>query len=285
MTAEEDIAKMRGMLAEHGASKWELAVSEWTEPRDDHAFWIIHAASYLFNFSGFRVAVDPVRPQWRIPESGNVNVQKFQHGLELVILTHHHQDHCDFTLWQEMESRDCHWIIPGHMHDYFWSNVDNIRGTIGWITPGDQLNVGPLAIDAYDGWHYENQPDGSEIVVNATAYTLSDGNKRVFLPGDVRTYDVSRIPPGMGWDLCMAHVWLGRVECLNPKPPLTDDFVNFFNAVETRKLALTHLYECSREPDSVWLQWHAEMLKEKLIGDRYTGNQISISDFFVREQF
>jgi hypothetical protein len=37
--------------------------------------------------------------------------------------------------------------------------------------------------------------------------------------------------------------------------------------------------------DSVWLQWHAEMLKEKLTGDRYTENQISISDFFAREQF
>jgi len=27
------------------------------------------------------------------------------------------------------------------------------------------------------------------------------------------------------------------------------------------------------------------MLKEKLIGDRYTENQIFISDFFAREQF
>lgn len=247
---------------------------QWQAPRNHDAVWLIYSASYLLHAGGVKWAVDPVLPDNRIPEAPELEVTSDLSDLELVLLSHAHQDHRDVRLWSQLAPSGCHWIVPDHMLADFTSHVAMRNVSHSVAVAGRELNIAGLRIVPFLSPHHERRSMELINPVASTGYLVETKNKSFLFPGDIRTYDPTYIRPFVGVTAVFAHVFLGRSAALMPAPPLLQAFTEFFLACRPRRILLTHLYEFGRDPVDCWQTSHARMAAAAL---RARGRKVKIS--------
>lgn len=249
-------------------SKYRQIIDQWNEEGED-AFWLMYAANYLFRWGGLRWIVDPLtlaaRTEADDPSQPDMDFGK----ADLVILTHRHADHLDKKLLKEIARKDLLWIIPEFLLDELKGIVDKGKNRVIIPKEGEPIEISGLSILPIEGSHWENElvRNGQVVLrgVPSFSYLFTANHKNWFLPGDTRTYDITRIPAVGELDGLIAHLWLGRKSALKVNPPLLQSFCEYFLAFKTKQIVISHLFEWGREDADLWQEYHARMVVEKMI--------------------
>ena len=121
--------------------------------------------------------------------------------LELVLLTHAHNDHLDLNLIRAIAPLPIRWIVPrfmlkGSLAREFHRNI---------IVPAASHCFKDLTITPFHAQHIHGKSGISE-----TGYLVECGGKRWLFPGDTRVYDACKYHLLCVGDTVFAHVWLGK---------------------------------------------------------------------------
>ena len=184
-------------------------------------------------------------------------------GLSFVLLSHEHSDHFDLELIRQLRGLPVTWVVPEFL-------LERLRPA---CLPAERVLVpqplrplvfSGMRITPFEGQHWEADPGypGGRRGVPAYGYLAEWPGRRWLFPGDIRTYDASRLPDFGPLDGVFAHLWLGRHEADREQAPLLDEFCRFFQAVPAPRMVVTHLEEFSRPPESRWLEPHYRMVQD-----------------------
>ncbi len=267
---------------------YKRVIDQWKLEGED-AFWLIYSANYLFRCGEVRWAVDPLTLSSRIPAESPPHIENDFERADFIVLTHRHSDHLDKQLLKAISQINIPWVVPEFMLDEIQKIVNLPNHRIIVPIPGKQLEVSGITILPFEGSHWEKTSDlniaeSSMRGVPAYSYLFEFNNKRWYIPGDTRTYDLNQVPHMGHLDGLIAHVWLGRKGALKDPPPLLDKFCEYFLRFNSSKIVLTHLDEWGRVESDLWTNHHAEMITCKIrqesssvtVISAVTGDQVSM---------
>ena len=239
---------------------WRRMLSEWQCPEASDRAWLLYSANYLLRTAGVRWALDPLTLRQRLPIAPGVDVSALA-ALDYIVLTHRHADHLDVGLLRCLREFPIHWIVP----DALLEPVQELNLPPQNITvphPLEPLHLGNLTLTPFDGLHWEadsSHPDGLRGIPS-TGYLAEFNGKRWLFPGDIRTYDASRLPSFDSVDGIFAHLWLGRRSALMTSPPLLDHFCRFYIDLQPKRIVITHMEDFGRDVNDFWDNWHYQMV-------------------------
>jgi L-ascorbate metabolism protein UlaG (beta-lactamase superfamily) len=236
---------------------WDELISEWLLPQQHDRAWLIYSANYLFHTAGVRWVMDPVTLHHRLPSAPEVDISTLC-NLDYIVLTHEHKDHLDLDLLFRLKDYPARWVVPLHLRGQLQS-LEVPDGKMIITEPGKTLDLGSLALTAFNGLHWEyssNYPDGRHGVP-ATGYLLEFNQRRWLIPGDTRTYESARLPAFGKVDGLIAHLWLGRGQALHDDPSMLEAFCQFHQALQAGRIVITHLNEWGRPSTDRWDERHA----------------------------
>lgn len=244
---------------------------EWRAENDRDYAWLTYSANYLLRTAGIRWAIDPLTLHTRLPEASLPDIAADLRGMDFVLLTHHHADHLDLKLIQALKDEPILWVIPGFLLNRVREKTDLSQSKVIIPEEGKKLKINGIAITPFKSPHWEMIPspglDGAGFQrkgVPEMGYLVEFQGSRWLFPGDIRTYDRSLVPGFPKLNGVFAHIWLGRSQALQEKPPLLEAYCDFFSRMDTARIILTHLEELHRPPQELWDRKHAEMVKERL---------------------
>jgi hypothetical protein len=267
---------------------YKKVIEQW-KLEGENAFWLMYSANYLFRCGDVRWAVDPVTLSSRIPAEDPTHVEEDFEKADFIVLTHRHADHLDKKLLRGISQINIPWVVPEFLLNEVNKIVHLPDHRIIVPTPGEHLEISGIKILALEGSHWEktgdlNAAETSLHGVPAYSYLFKAQNKKWFIPGDTRTYDLKLIPHIGNLDGLIAHIWLGRNGALLDPPPFLDKFCEYFLGFNNSKIVLTHFDEWGRAESDLWTIFHAEMITHKIrqesstitVISAVTGDQVSM---------
>ena len=242
-----------------GQFKQALGVLEQTE--GSYAS-LIGPSSYLFSTNGFRWAMDPAFRNARYLAESPSRVREYLGGLDLILVTHNHEDHLEESTVRALADTEIRWVVPDFLTDRM-SSFGVGREKLIPVSVGETVRVGPLTVRVLEGRHF--RPDTGKGI-EAVGYVVSaeDAPTLVF-PGDVRDYRTDGMEPIEG-DVCFGHVWLS--DCAKDPQrylPKCEEFAEFMLMGSRRRILLTHLYESGRSENGMWQTHHAEAARTAIL--------------------
>jgi L-ascorbate metabolism protein UlaG (beta-lactamase superfamily) len=171
--------------------------------------------------------------------------------LQLIVLSHAHNDHFDQNLISAVQGLPLQWIIPEFMLDIVMKTASIRSESIIVPKSGSQICIGDLVLTPFEGLHIRDQSGIPEM-----GYLVEFNGHRWLFPGDTRRYDISRLPDFGRLDGVFAHLWLGKAGAQINPPPLLDEFCAFFSCFNTGRLVITHLNEFGRDISELWDEIH-----------------------------
>jgi L-ascorbate metabolism protein UlaG (beta-lactamase superfamily) len=236
---------------------WDQLISEWLLPQEKDRFWLMYSANYLFRTAGVRWVMDPMTLHHRLPSAPEVDISPLC-NLDYIVLTHEHKDHLDLDLLFRLKEYPARWVVPLHLCGLLQS-LGLADGKTIIAETGKTLDLGSLALTAYDGLHWEYSGDypGGRHGVPATGYLLEFNQKRWLIPGDTRTYESAGLPDFGRVDGLIAHLWLGRGKALHNDPDMLEAFCRFHLDLQPGVIVITHLNEWGRPSTDRWNEGHA----------------------------
>jgi L-ascorbate metabolism protein UlaG (beta-lactamase superfamily) len=237
---------------------WSRITAEWNSPGPDDRAWLMYSANYLFRTAGVRWALDPLTLRRRVPSAPELDVSALA-ALDFVVLTHRHADHLDLDLLRALREYPIRYIIP----ESILALVQNVAGlpekNIIVPVPLQVLEMDGVRFTPFDGFHWEEDDSrpGGRRGVPATGYLVEFSGKRWLVPGDIRTYDATRLPHFGPVDGLIAHLWLGRGCALQNEPQLVDTFCQFCLDLCPKRIVISHLEELGRDVKEYWNELHA----------------------------
>jgi len=263
----DDIETVKLRSIEEYPTIYSHIIEQWKEEGED-AFWLIYAANYLFRWGGVRWAVDPITMSARTSAKNPVYPESDFNRADFIILTHRHADHLDKKLIKSIAHLNIPWIIPEFLLGELEDLISKRNSRIIIPKAGEQINLSGISILPYIGNHWENTGGQSETDmqhgVPSFSYLFSANQKRWFLPGDTRTYEIMNLPDTGKLDGLIAHLWLGRKSALKTVPPLQDSFCGYFLAFNTQRIVISHLHEWGREAEDLWMEKHADAVVDTM---------------------
>jgi hypothetical protein len=264
---QQEIERQRARWVKQYPSTWLEMIGEWNKAEDTDRAWLMYSANYLLRTGGTRWAIDPLVMSTRIPGVPEVDIAGGLGSLSFILLTHRHEDHLDLNVVRALRHALIRWVVPDFLYDSVVGEAGIPAEKV--IVPRmlEPIRIDGVTITAFAGLHLSDaalEPDGISHGVPAAGYLAEFQNKRWLFPGDVRSYDPSKIPAFGPVDIAFAHLWLGRSGALLDHPPLLDAFCDFYLKLNPSRLVITHLYELEREPDCIWGQCHFEMVSARL---------------------
>jgi hypothetical protein len=130
-------------------------------------------------------------------------------------------------------------------------------------TANRSIELNGIHIVPFGGLHWETTSEGHCKGVPAMGYLIECNGKRWLFPGDTRSYDSNSLPDFGTVDVIFAHLWLGRGCALVGKPPLLEDFCQFYLDLKAPRVILTHLYEFGRDASDYWDDVHVPLVCSK----------------------
>lgn len=253
------LAEQVQSAAANNPALWERVTREWREAGSADKSWLTYSANYLFSTGGVKWALDPFSLSSRIKGVPAPDYARDLQGLELVLLTHEHNDHLDLNLLRSLRDQPFTWVIPGFLQPLVAEKVDLPAERI--LTPqvGSSFQYRNLTITAFDALHFHGRRGVPEL-----GYLVESGSKRWLFPGDTRSYAHAQLPEFGRLDAVFAHLWLGKACALQPEPPQLEAFCEFYARFDTHRLIVTHLYEFGREADELWTLEHFKRVKAVL---------------------
>ena len=176
---EEKIARAR---VEYPAL-WRRLIQQWHAAESGNSAWLMYAANYLFFTGGVRWAIDPFSPATRIKGIPHADYAADLDQLELVLLTHAHNDHLDLNLIRAISGLPIQWIVPEFM-------LEKVTGAgvpgKNILVPvnGKTIEFKGLGITPFAGQHIHGR-----YGVPETGYLVECAGKRWLFPGDTRVYE------------------------------------------------------------------------------------------------
>jgi phosphoribosyl 1,2-cyclic phosphodiesterase len=233
---------------------------QWRDGGDDR-FWLTGAANYLFRTKGVRWAVDPVFKHPAVIDAITASGARELDGLSFVLYSHDHRDHVHPPTIRALAGLPAKWVVPHFMRDKIVAS-GALDDRLLLVRPGDAVEIDGVRVRAFEGRHFDV---GTRKGVESLWYVVEAGDRRLFLPGDVRDYDTAGLPDLGKVDDMFAHVWLGRKNALNPSPePIVSQFAAFINHAAPSRVFLTHLYELGRNAEDMWTYTHAGRVMDAL---------------------
>ncbi|HNR02228.1 MAG TPA: MBL fold metallo-hydrolase [Anaerolineaceae bacterium] len=262
---------------------WRRVTDEWRTAENGHHAWLTYAANYLFSFDGFKWALDPFAMPSRIKDMPFPDYRVDLAALSLIVLTHAHNDHLDVNLVRALKDTGVEWVIPVYVQDVLQHY--NAMPEKNVITPaaGEEIKRGGIRLLPFESLHRHGGHGVPE-----TGYLVESAGGRWLFPGDIRYYDITRLPGFGRLDGAVAHLWLGKAGALDAQPPKLDAFCDFFTGLDVEHLFITHLNEFGRDERDLWCGEHFELAKaglnrrkpglrvaKYLMGDRMTLNPVT----------
>jgi len=282
--AQTKISNERIRLSNRYPTIWQKIIEEWSQPSAEDCVWLTYSANYLLRTNGIRWAVDPFQLRARLPSAPEVDISNNLQQLSFILLTHIHADHFDPGLIKALSASPIRWMVP----DFLLSEVKGLGipdSSITLAAPGDEIRIGGSRILPFDGQHFHTGKKGVIHGVPEMGYLVDQGGKRWLFPGDTRTFDRSRSPQFGPVDAVFAHLWLGRNRAQEKQPPLLEEFCQFFSAIDTRRIVITHLHEVGRDARDYWNLGHFQLVRERLaqirpdiqVTSAFTGDSVHLT--------
>jgi hypothetical protein len=234
-------------------------IAEWKSTGAGEHAWLTHSANYLFSTAGVRWALDPLALSARLPGLSTPDYASDLDRLQLIVLSHIHNDHLDLELISALEELPLLWVIPDFMLDPVMKTATIPSERIIVPKPGCRINIDGLALTPFAGLHFHTRGGVPEM-----GYLVEFSGYRWLFPGDIRLYDSAQIPEFGRLDGVFAHLWLGKAGALMDPPPLLDEFCDFFSTFTTGRLVITHLNEFGRDVKDLWDETHYHSVVQAL---------------------
>lgn len=230
---------------------WQEIVKDWDKSKSADALWLTYAANYLVATGDVHWAIDPFSLSTRIPGVVEPDFANDLKNLNFVVLTHAHNDHLDLNLIHALRHSSIKWVIPEHTLPKILEKTSLDPNNI--IIPQNRqtFTIDKVFIQPFDSLHFHNLGGIAE-----TGYLFEFNGKRWLFPGDVRNYDISKMPTFNNLDGVFAHLWLGKGHAKDSRPPLLHDFVNFYKALAPARIVISHLDEFGRSREELWDESH-----------------------------
>lgn len=223
---------------------------------------LLGPSSYLFNTAGYRWAMDVAFRNIRQLAEAPSRIREYLGGIDLMVLTHGHEDHMEESTIHALSDTDITWLVPEFLYERV---VDfGVRPErIVTARVGERYEIGKLRISVLPGRHFRS---GTENGVPAVGYLVeSDGMPSLAFPSDVRDYSTEGME-SLNADYCFAHLWLDD-DSSDPElyTPKLAEFADFMLNVSSRNILITHLYESGRREYGMWQSCHAELARKEII--------------------
>ncbi len=238
---------------------WRRMIQEWKASEQEEAAWLTYAANYLFSTDGVKWAIDPYSLYTRLKDGNQPDFIHDLDALQLVVLTHAHNDHLDVNLISAIQHLPITWVIPEFVLGKIKESVTLPDDRILVPQVGCPIRFGNLTLHPFEGLHLNHGRGVPEM-----GYLAEFNQKRWLFPGDTRRYEVDRIPHFQNLTGVFAHLWMGKGCALEDTPPLLDDFCKFFSALEPHRIIVTHLQEMGRVAEEYWDLNHYELVRQKM---------------------
>ncbi len=226
---------------------WDRIIAEWKSTVTGDHTWLTHSANYLLNTAGVRWALDPLALPARLPGLTSPDYARDLNHLQLIVLSHAHNDHLDQNLVSALQGLPLRWVIPEFMLDTVMKAASIPSERIIVPKPGSRICFEDLILTPFEGLHMRDQNGIPEM-----GYLAEFNGNRWLFPGDTRLFDYSRLPDFPHLDGVFAHLWLGKAGAQIDPPPLLEEFCTFYGAFNTRRLVITHLNEFGRDVTELW---------------------------------
>jgi hypothetical protein len=251
MTSQQELAIKIDQAKAGYPSIWKKMISEWKSTDTGDYAWLTYSANYLLNTAGVHWALDPFVLSTRLPGMTPPNFACDLDSLNLIVLSHAHNDHLDLDLISALKDLPLLWVIPEFMLDPVMKVASIPSERISVPKPGSRIDIDGLTLTPFNGLHYHNQGGVPEM-----GYLAEFSGYRWLFPGDTRQYDATQIPEYGRLDGVFAHLWLGKAGALLDPPLLLDEFCEFFSTFTTERLVITHLNEYGRDKNDLWDEAH-----------------------------
>ena len=229
---------------------------------DGTKFGLIHSASYLFNFSGYRWGMDIAFRNARFLASSPEICCDLLRELDLIVISHNHRDHFEESTVRKLAKTGIEWVIPDFMYDEALK-CGIPQDQIHIAKEGILLTVGQITLLPFAGRHFRKNTQ-SGVLEYGYLVTSPNAPSLVF-PVDVRDLSLEDLPDIPHADYCFANVWLGDGKALvNDYEPIVTDFSKYMLQFSKKNIVLTHLYENGRKDVDMWQYNHAELIKNKI---------------------
>jgi hypothetical protein len=247
---------------------WNNLINQWNNEVTGNSVWLTYSANYLLQTSGVHWAIDPFSMSTRVPSIKPPDFVNALQKLELVALTHAHNDHLDLNLIRAISSLPIQWIIPEDMLALILGKTAINKDQIIIAEPGKDIHFRDLSLTPFDSLHFHVHGG-----VKETGYLVSfEGNSWLF-PGDIREFNPKRLPPFGSINGVFAHLWLGKACALQAKPPFLNDFCDFFSSFSPKRIIIAHLNEYGRDETELWDETHFALVQQQFFN---VSPQISI---------
>ena len=237
------------------------ASMEILKEKDGCHMALIAPSAYVFNTNGYRWAMDiAFRTVSELAESPS-RVREYLGDIDLMVLTHGHQDHFEESTVRALAGTDITWVAPGFLTDRLIALGVRSEKIVTAVV-GEAITVGALKLRTLEGRHYR---PGTNNGVPAVGYFIeSDGMPSMAFPGDVRDYRADGVEE-LGADYCFAHLWLDDDSSDSARYlPKVSEFSEFMLKASRRNILIAHLYESGRREDGMWQSHHAELAREEI---------------------
>jgi len=238
---------------------WKHVVDGWNNEFRGNSAWLTYSANYLLHTGWVRWAIDPFSMSTRV---SGIPAPDFVHDLEkleLVVLTHNHNDHLDMNLIRAVATLPIQWVIPADMADLVLEKSGLLKEQIVIPKPGQVIKYKGLSLTPFASLHFHAHGG-----VNETGYLASFEDKTWLFPADIRDFDPEGLPAFGAIDGVFAHLWLGKACALLEEPPFLDDFCTFFTHFSPKRIIVTHLNEFGRDETELWDETHFGKVRHRL---------------------
>ena len=235
---------------------WARVIAEWQQSDSGDHVWLTYAANYLLNIARVRCAIDPFSMSTRVSGIQEPAFQTDLQDLELVLLTHEHNDHLDMCLIASICDLPIQWVIPEFMKDRLFRAFPSLRHKSMVPQPGIPFSFKGIQFTPFNSLHFHGNSGVPEL-----GYLVEFNQKKWLFPGDIRNYDRSSLPVMGSLTGSFAHLWLGKAAAMEQNPPFLDAFCRFFVDLNPEHLVVTHLYEFGRDENDLWTDSHFQRIK------------------------
>ena len=213
-------------------------------------------ALYLLSVGGKRIAVDPAL--WSLPlsEEGIDVLLEALGTADAVILTHGHIDHCDPAFLKRLRDRIPRFYVPDFLADTLTADGTLRPETVISVRAGERLDYDGVTLTFFESPH---------VGVPEYGFAVSYDGKTLLFPTDIRSYEqaVGELPR-FGHPILFAHVWLVRVQSMNPAryEEQLAPYRAFLASTGAERILFGHLYDVRRTASDMWTDQHTDAITE-----------------------